>query len=667
MFNKDFQEISRLRIKKTIAILLIILLLNGNVFALGVTMLDCDNADCLSPAVQINFSTLQDSFEKLADQNTLNDLNNSNNAKVNDGKFKDYMKQEIIENGGKISFFKAMEAALYHKDYGFFTKKVGVGRDKSFDTHASKLPFAHSIAVQIIEMWEKMGRIDNFKIVEMGAGSGILAKNIVAYIKEKEPELFKGFEYLIVDISEKLKSDQEETINEGFDDLPVRIVEGTAFNLSELKDIEGVFISNEMPDNFPIHRVRKVNGEFQEVYVTFKDGKFQDELGPLSKQELQDYVDNLEIPIKDGIEFPVNLNLKVWQENLGQALKRGFVITIDYGGKINQVISNTAAVWNMETEKDQLDLDQTMEYIYERLGDCDITALVNFYDQAYWGRENGIDVLGYILERDFLWNLGFEEILKELLSKEENQGKRLKNFRNEVATNLNMKILVQSKGIDVNTKLKGFIKLEKSFDDDEEFEIEGADALKILEVSAGIDIKSLISQQYVSIVLPFGAEESKFIVYTSGYGATNFDKYSIKKGLEAVKESIRTTSHYTKIITPNGRNIDEGNIDNGKYVIYVKSSDLKDGMEIYDDKGQVIFSGWDFFDGREDELLFENAKKYVTRFDLNRADSEEIPDVFYLHQDESLQTYSPDFLPKGVMDKQSLPEDSLNQKIGQAI
>ncbi len=552
-----------------------------------------------------------------------------------------YFADKIIAKGGRINFAEFMQDALY-SEHGFFTNSVSVGRDKSFDTYAESLPFAHCLAAQLVEMWEKMGSPKKFSIVEMGAGSGTLVKNIVAYLKLNNQGLYKALDYVIVEISPKLKEDQQIAVLNEFgalEGIPIRWIKGTAFDLSEIKDIEGVFLSNEMPDNFPVHRIRKENGQVYEVYVAFENGRFIDQLGPISNSQLQDYVDSLGIELEDGQEIPVNLKLSVWQQQVSTALKKGFVITIDYGGKHDEIVSQPFAVWNRETFLIEDDADK-MEYIYNNCGKCDITAEVNFYDLANWGIQNGLNVQGYTFQRDFFWNLGFDDVLDDLVY---NGVKvpRHKSVSHDMATNFHFKVLVQSKNLDEDIDLAGF---------------------------DGMDNLYFLYNREVRVKLSIGPDQSSFLVYTK---EISFDPESIKQGKQAVKDSTNRGYSYggngsaTRIIEAR-----KYNLEDGKYVLGFSREELQEA-KIYDDKANLIFDGWKNFESqKEDKFALELdtfEQKFMSTFDLSKRQTEIIPDILYLHQDGSLQTFSPEFLPSGVIDKKSSSENSLKLQIERAI
>lgn len=562
---------------------------------------------------------------------------------VRDENFKSYMSNKITQNGGRISFAEFMQDVLY-SEYGFFTNFVSVGRNQDFDTYAQELPFAHSLAIQLIEMWEKMGKPEKFSIVEMGAGSGELVKNIIAYIQQNEPRLYESLDYIIVEISPKLVKDQKETLLNEFDSLknvPVRWIEGTALDLSKLKAIEGVFLSNEMPDNFPVHRIKKVDGKLQEIYVTYKDGEFQDELGPLSTPELKEYVENLEVEVSEGIEIPVNLNLRIWQENIAKALKRGFVITIDYGGKIGELSDNPQAVWNKETEKMINDEDK-IAYLYANSGSCDITADVNFFDAAAWGKESGLNIHGYTLQRDFLWNLEFDEMLDDL-PREVFKGQGPNAISNDVATNFHFKVLIQSKKVDKDITLKG---LENT----EEFQH--------------------LYNKGVELVLPFGPEQSSFLVVTND--RSNIMLKLISEGRQKIQDHLSTFYSYGGF-HDFAQLEDAGALDvrKGKFVLHFSREQLED-IRIYNEQGGIVFDNMEYSKDKnklKDFGIGYDAfeKKFLSRLDIERMGIEDIPDLLYLHSDGQIMTFPQDMRPLDVIDRETLSDDNVNKIMQQSI
>ena len=100
---------------------------------------------------------------------------------------------------------------------------------------------------------------------------------------------------------------------------------------SESFRVQGCLLSNELIDSFPVHLVTRKDGHLREIYVTYEDGGFREEIGKLSSNKLECYFDKLGIVLDEGQRVEVNLVALEWMEMVGRILTEGFVITIDYG------------------------------------------------------------------------------------------------------------------------------------------------------------------------------------------------------------------------------------------------------------------------------------------------------------------------------------------------
>ena len=76
-----------------------------------------------------------------------------------------------IENRGPVSFSWFMEQALYHPEHGYYSSgRCAIGRHGDYFTNVSVGPlFGQLLAAQFAEVWERLGKTDNFIIVEQGA------------------------------------------------------------------------------------------------------------------------------------------------------------------------------------------------------------------------------------------------------------------------------------------------------------------------------------------------------------------------------------------------------------------------------------------------------------------------------------------------------------------
>lgn len=610
------------------------------------------NTYVLSPQIKLDSATLKSIFRNLISSDDKNQSesigDNPVNMQNNNVDFKKYLIQKIEEKGGKITFAEFMNDALYHKEYGYYIKTVKIGKIKykdgeeykegvTFDTYAQDKHFGRCVAEQLIEMWKKMGRSEKFSFVEMGAGNGTLAKNILNYIRENSPALFNSLEYVIVEISPKLRYEQEKNLQE-FKNL----VQWK--QLSQLNEIEGVFLSNELPDAFPVHRIRIINGEPKDVYVAFNQGKdvFEDVIAELSTTELKEYMVDLMAKVKlpEGAEIAVNLNMRNWQKEIAKALKRGFVLTIDYGGKIEETLErHKQAIWNKDF-KQMLD-------IYARTGEIDITSNVNFYDLANWGNELGLVPLGYTLQRDFLWDLGISAL--DIPD----------SFLFDINTNFNFKVLIQGKDIPEDISLTGLTSAKAM-----------AEEIKRIKVMEKKPEKKIVTGPFmwlydkeITLVLPISNRQSDFLIFADS-DLLLPSKEKISRGLSEIKEHFE---NFGPVQTRCG--VIEKINQKGNFIIDLKRSRLEaEGkLKLVDSKGEVIFENIYNYLRQNPEKTGDLAlsykgfeKKYLSNFDLTRPDLDKIPNIYYLHSDGTLSIYPETSEPDGIKEKD-------NQKLEQML
>ncbi|MGO9614305.1 MAG: SAM-dependent methyltransferase, partial [Dissulfurispiraceae bacterium] len=215
-----------------------------------------------------------------------------------------------------------MEMALYYPGLGYYTKEsTTIGRAGDFYTSPHLHPiFGAMIARQVEEMWLQIGRPDNFQIVEMGAGVGYLAKDLLGHLDGKE--ICNVLNYTILELNHHVKARQRTLLREHLD--KIRWVT----DLKELDHFSGCLISNELLDAFPV-RLVEMEDELKEIYLAVREDAFVEVRKPCSK-EVRDYFMALDIHLPADFRTEVNLRIKDWLTEVSQRLSEGFVITIDF-------------------------------------------------------------------------------------------------------------------------------------------------------------------------------------------------------------------------------------------------------------------------------------------------------------------------------------------------
>ena len=316
----------------------------------------------------------------------------------------------------RISFAKYMELALYHSDYGYYNSGITtIGKRGDFFTSSSLgKDFGELLGIQFKQMWHNLGCPNPFYLVEMGAGNGELAQDILNYFKIEHDEVFiQALRYAIVEQSPALIKVQQQQLK------PF-----TAFDLkwktwSDFKDcsIEGCFFSNELVDAFPVHLVTKEGNKLQEIYLSLEQGKLTETVDDLCQERINQYFDLVDIDLSQP-EYPsnyrteVNLNALDWLSTVCNKLKRGYILTIDYG--------YTAAKY-YRPSRSQGTLQCYFQHRrhnnpYANLGYQDITAHVDFTALERQGELCGLNTIGYTQQGLFLMALGLGDRLNELSS-----------------------------------------------------------------------------------------------------------------------------------------------------------------------------------------------------------------------------------------------------------
>src|SRR3990172_4834953 len=341
---------------------------------------------------------------------------------------------EKIQRSGQISFRDFMEMALYYPASGYYTSdKEKIGRNGDYYT-ASNLTaaFGKMIGRQLEEMWHVLDEKE-FTVVEMGAGTGMLSRDVLEYLKRNH-ELYQDLEYSIVEKSPVMLENQRKNLNE-----KVRWYN----SITELSGMTGCIFSNELVDAFPVHQVI-MEKELMEVMVDYKDG-FIETLKPASKQ-LKNYLIELGIFLPEGYRTEINLDAIKWIEDLSSTLKKGFVITIDYGYPSSELYqeyrsSGTLMCYHRHTSNSSL---------FENIGGQDITSHVNFSALEHWGNKHGLVYCGFNDMAHFLLGLGIEEYLKDL-----QKGNPVDHWKKvlQIKTLImemgeTFKILIQKKGVE---------------------------------------------------------------------------------------------------------------------------------------------------------------------------------------------------------------------------
>lgn len=302
-----------------------------------------------------------------------------------------------IRQEGPLSFHDFMEMALYYPGQGYYTSQhENLGQSGDFYTspYLTTL-FGEMLAGQLEEMWQRLG-CEPFTIVEYGAGTGLLCRDILHRLSTN-PALYDHLQYYIIEKSEFMREKERQILPD-----KVRWIN----SIDDISPVTGCILSNELLDNFSVYQVLMLD-ELMEVFVGYGEEGFDEQLRPAS-EELKNYLGQLQVRLPRGYRTEINLEATEWIKQISAALKKGFVLTIDYGCPSSVLYSKkegTLVCYHGH---------RINHSPYDFIGEQDITSHVNFSALDYWGRLNGLECCGYTTQAHFLQGLGITNHLQKI-------------------------------------------------------------------------------------------------------------------------------------------------------------------------------------------------------------------------------------------------------------
>lgn len=306
--------------------------------------------------------------------------------------------KEKITKEGPLSFRDFMEMALYYPELGYYNSgrnKIGKEGDYYTSPVLSSL-FGELIGKQIEEMWLLLNK-KPFTIVEYGAGTGALCNDILHYLQNNQP-LYDELNYCIIEKSEAMQKWQKQNLYSKV---------SWHASIEELAPVTGCILSNEVLDNFPVHKV-KMQDELMEVFVNYDQG-FEEMLKP-ADEILMNYLQEQQIILPENYCTEINLQAIEWIKDVATNLAEGFVITIDYGFSSVELYNAKRNSGTLMCYKGH----QVNSSPYSHIGEQDITAHVNFSALSCWGKKYDLLCSGFTTQGHFLRSLGLMNCLRKM-------------------------------------------------------------------------------------------------------------------------------------------------------------------------------------------------------------------------------------------------------------
>jgi SAM-dependent MidA family methyltransferase len=272
-----------------------------------------------------------------------------------------------------------MKDALYGPN-GFYIRGSRAGRrGGDFITSPEVGPlFGTVIAGYLDDCWEKLGSPSKFDVVECGAGSGTLARSILA----AKPRCLQALNYVAVEVSAAQRALHPKGV-ESRETMPDHA-------------INGVILANELLDNLPF-RLFVFDGAWMEAFVAqTPDGKFVE---VLHKPTVLPSV--LPETAALGSRVPIQDAASAWVGSALSSIERGRLVLFDY---CSTTTSEVAALPWREWLRTYKEHERGGHYLLEP-GSQDITSQV-VLDQLPGGCE-------VMPQAQFLSQWGIDDFVRE--------------------------------------------------------------------------------------------------------------------------------------------------------------------------------------------------------------------------------------------------------------
>jgi SAM-dependent MidA family methyltransferase len=310
-----------------------------------------------------------------------------------DSALNELIRAEIAKAGGVIPFRRFMELALYHPDHGYYASgraRVGKGGDFYTSVSVGRI-YGRLLASVCREVWERLGSPDEFAIVEQGANDGTMAADILSATGGPDDAFGKALQYRIVEPFEVNRKRQQEKLS-GFPKVSWHHAN------ADLPEFIGIHLSNELLDAFPVDSLRWNGSLWEEECVASEKDALLWTTRPIADQELMDAARHLPSPPRATWRFEINRGISPWLTGIASRMKRGMILTIDYGQVGQDRFAPHRADGTLLAFRNHERFDDPLP----EPGHRDITAQVDFTDLAAKAIEAGFTPLAYSDQQHFL-------------------------------------------------------------------------------------------------------------------------------------------------------------------------------------------------------------------------------------------------------------------------
>lgn len=290
------------------------------------------------------------------------------------------LQRRIAEAGGWLPFDQFMQSALYEPGLGYYESAQVFGEKGDFVTGAELGPWlALALGDLIAWGWERLGRPDQWCLLEQGGGTGELLLAVINNLQKRDIPL--PTRVVAVEACAAMRQRQ----HEAYARSGVEVMQ--ADSLDALKPQENcLMFCNELVDALPVKSFIYRGGEMFERGVIWNGEVFawqaaEDTLrdGPAIDAAIREQW-------PDGYISEWNPNLDDWQTSVARVVGHGYLFCVDYGYAQSeyyrpQRIEGTLLAYAGH---------QASDHVLSNPGGQDITAHVDFTAMCSAGKRAGL-------------------------------------------------------------------------------------------------------------------------------------------------------------------------------------------------------------------------------------------------------------------------------------
>ncbi|HEX7421966.1 MAG TPA: SAM-dependent methyltransferase [Thermoanaerobaculia bacterium] len=287
-----------------------------------------------------------------------------------------------------LPFRDFVELALYHPQLGYYAKRARPEADYVTSPRLSPL-FAVTLGKLVSEF---TSRVDDelSTVVDIGCGDGSLIHSLLECGGHAAALRYYGVDRSLERLKPEARNSKAHFVRT-LDEVP--------------RDGARLILANELFDAFPFARLVQRDEHLHELWVGDVEGQLDwtehEAPGPY-----EDYFAARGITLDDGQFADVSLEWEAYYRDLCRFVKRGMIVTFDYGFPQEQLFHSrvrrfgTAAAYHAQ---------RVTRDLLASPGEQDLTAHINFTDLIRAGEESGFRTLFFDRQAKFLLAIGAGE------------------------------------------------------------------------------------------------------------------------------------------------------------------------------------------------------------------------------------------------------------------